>query len=120
MSKYNKNFGKKGELEAEEFLKAKGYRIIENNYLKRVGEIDIITFDPKYEEYVFVEVKTRKNLNFGYPEEAVTPQKINKIIKTAENWFDNEKINNPEWRIDIISIDWSEKKPKIEHIENIS
>ena len=116
----NKYIGKKGELMAVEFLRKKNYKIIEKNYLKRSGEIDIIAFDPKYNEYVFVEVKTRTNLNFGYPEEAVGKKKIIKIIKTAETWLSYKKISNPEWRIDIISIDLSNKKPEIEHIENIS
>ena len=66
-----KEFGKKGELKAVEFLKEKGFKIIETNYLKRAGEIDIIAFDP-------------------------------------------------EWRIDIISIEWQNKIPKITHIQNIS
>ena len=52
----NKLLGKKGEQKAVEFLKEKGYQIIEQNFLKRMGEIDIIAFDPKYKEYVFIEV----------------------------------------------------------------
>lgn len=116
----NQSIGKKGEKIAQEFLIQKGFKIIETNYQKRSGEIDIIAKDPKYNEYVFIEVKTRQNLSFGFPEEAVGEDKISKIIETAEQWFEEKNIPSPEWRVDIISINWSEKNPKIEHIENIS
>ena len=115
----NKLLGKKGEQKAVEFLKEKGYQIIEQNFLKRMGEIDKIAFDPKYKEYVFIEVKTRSNLSFGHPEESVTQQKINKIVRTAEIWINNQKLDDPEWRIDIIGIYWGKRGPEIEHIENI-
>ncbi len=116
----NQSIGKKGEALAKRFLEEKEFEIIETNYQKRSGEIDIIAKDPKYNEYVFVEVKTRQNQSFGYPEEAVGEKKVEKIIETAEQWFDEKEMESPEWRIDIISIDWSEKDPKIEHIQNIS
>ena len=115
-----KILGKQGEEKAIEFLKKKGYRIIETNYLKRTGEIDIIAFDPHYNEYVFTEVKTRRNLSFGYPEESVDEKKIEKITETAENWLIDKNIKNPEWRIDIISIEWKGANPEIRHIQNIS
>lgn len=115
-----KEFGKKGELKAAEFLEKKGFKIIETNYLKRVGEIDIIAFDPKWKEYVFVEVKSRRSLSFGYPEESVDEKKIQKISDTAENWFIEKNVKDPEWRIDIISIEWQNKIPKITHIQNIN
>lgn len=115
-----RSLGKQGEEKAIEFLKEKGYEIIETNYLKRSGEIDIIAFDPKYREYVFVEVKARQNMRFGYPEEAIDDNKINKIIETAENWLIEKGKGDVEWRIDVISIEWKEKTPKIKHIQNIS
>ncbi len=114
------SFGKKGEVKAINHLESKGYQILERNFHKRSGEIDIICFDPKFKEYVFVEVKTRRNINLGYPEEFVDQKKINKIITTAELWFEKKNIDEPEWRIDIVSIEWSEKEFKIRHLENIS
>lgn len=115
-----KLLGKRGEERAIDFLEKKGYRIIETNYLKRIGEIDIIAFDPKYNEYVFIEVKTRRSLSFGYPEESVNKRKISKIIRTAESWISKQNIKDPEWRIDVISIYLGGKEPEIEHIENVS
>ena len=115
-----RSLGKHGEEKAIEFLKEKGYEIIETNYLKRSGEIDIIAFDPKYREYVFVEVKTRQSTRFGYPEEAVNKNKINKIEKTAESWLMEKEKVDVEWRVDIISIELTDKKLQIRHIQNIS
>jgi len=116
----NQSFGKNGEDKAVKYLQSKGYRILGNNFHKASGEIDIVCFDPKYNEYVFVEVKTRKNTHFGYPEEFVDKEKINKIKTTAEFWFISNNIDDPEWRIDIIGIEWDKKEPSINHWENIS
>lgn len=116
---YQKNIGAIGEIKAMEFLEKKGYKILEKNFRKRVGEIDIIAFDPKYNEYVFVEVKTRKNLKFGYPEEGINNKKLQKIQKTAQLWLLNQKLKDPNYRIDIIGIMWDNEAPKIDHIQNI-
>ncbi|MBN2087252.1 YraN family protein [Candidatus Peregrinibacteria bacterium] len=112
--------GKKGESIAKDFLIKKGYNILDKNYLKRQGEIDIIAFDPEFKEIVFVEVKTRKNSNFGYPEEFVTESKIEKIETTANIWLEENNKIDDFWRIDIIAIELSGKNPKIEHLKNIT
>lgn len=113
-----RKIGQKGEEQARKYLEEKGYKILAKNYLKRSGEIDLIAYDPVEDEYVFIEVKTRSNLNFGYPEEAIDENKLNKIVTTAEQWFDEEEINNPEWRIDIIAVE--DNARKITHLKNIS
>lgn len=115
-----KSLGNQGEIKAIKFLRGKSYRILDKNYRKRTGEIDIIAFDPNFNEYVFIEVKTRRSLKFGYPEESVDENKMLKLIETAENWLlENEKFD-VEWRVDIISIEWKNKKEQIKHIQNIS
>ena len=70
--------GALGEKAACELLQKQGYKIIDRNFRTRYGEIDIIALDfsNKLETLVFVEVKTRWNLDYGYPEEAVTPRKL--------------------------------------------
>ncbi|MBU1018140.1 YraN family protein [Patescibacteria group bacterium] len=115
-----KVFGKKGEEKAMKYLKDKGYKIFANNYLKRSGEIDIIASDPKTNEIVFVEVKTRHGRSFGYPEESVDDNKVEKIIETAEQWLTEKNQEDCDWRIDIISIEWNNKEALIQHFENIS
>ena len=63
-----------GEKLAQDFLKKRGYRIIDTNYRCAEGEIDIIA---KHRDYlVFVEVRTKKSLEFGSPEESITRTKM--------------------------------------------
>lgn len=78
----NKSLGEKGEDIACELLKKAGYKILQRNFSGKFGEIDIIAISG--DTLVFIEVKTRKSLRFGMPEEAVTPAKLGKIKKTAE------------------------------------
>lgn len=96
------DIGKKYELEAVIYLKQKGYKIIEQNFkLLPIGEIDIIAKDKN--TIAFVEVKYRKNKNFGLPCEFVTKAKQQKITKTALYYIKQNKIK-ADIRFDIISI----------------
>ena len=65
-----------------EYLENNYYQIIEKNFYCRFGEIDIIAIDKKENELVFIEVKTRTNLLYGIPIEAVNYNKIKQ--KNAE------------------------------------
>ena len=71
----------RGEVGAKAYLEGKGYRILETNFVTKIGEIDIIAKDGDY--IVFVEVKARTRADFGEPIEAVTPQKVRKIVLSA-------------------------------------
>ncbi len=110
----------KGEELAAKFLKEKGYKIIDRNFRKGYGEIDIIAIHKN--TLVFVEVKTRTSNAYGSPLEAISYFKLKSLLKTAEFY----KLLNPKLpnslRIDAISImlDNSENLSSIEHIENIS
>ena len=76
------SFGKAGEIYASRYLIKKGYRIIEKNYRCRFGEIDIIA--EKNNVIHFIEVKTRRSLHYGAPEESIDPKKINKLKFVSE------------------------------------
>lgn len=106
--------GRKYEAIASEYLKTKGYEILEHNYSNKIGEIDIICKDNN--TFVFVEVKYRVSAKFGRPIEAITPHKIYKIQNTAIVYLKSKrKLNNP-YRIDAIEI----LNDEIRHIENIT
>lgn len=113
-----KELGDKGEDMASKYLVEKGYKILETNFRKRTGEIDIIAEDSEMEECVFIEVKTRKSKAFGYPEESVDNRKLKKLITTANIWLKDKK--EQMWRIDIIAIEMDTYPPKITHIKNIT
>lgn len=109
----NRKNGKIGEYIAEKFLIKRGYEILERNYNKKVGEIDLIA---KYEDYIiFIEVKLRSNIFYGLPIEYVTKRKQKNLIKTAQIYL-REKEKNV--RFDIITIIKEENKYHIEHIKN--
>jgi putative endonuclease len=117
MSKDKKQLGDLGEELAVKYLAKKGYLILERNYRYERGEIDIIAKDEDI--LVFIEVKTRENLEYGYPEESVTKGKQKQIRKVAEAYLWEKDIKGQECRLDVISILFEGKgKPIINHIEN--
>ena len=85
---YKQIIGAKGEEKACKYLKMKGYQIMEKNYRCKLGEIDIIAKD-KNKEIVFIEVKTRSNLKYGNPAEAVNSGKQIHIKKVASYFLLN-------------------------------
>lgn len=112
--------GKLGEEIASKYLIKKGYKIIERNFRKGYGEIDIVAI---YQNIlVFIEVKTRTTDLFGGAKESISRAKIHTLINTAQFYKFTHK-NLPEaLRIDAILIDLgsSSEASHIEHIENIS
>ncbi|TET27020.1 MAG: YraN family protein [Dehalococcoidia bacterium] len=107
-----------GEKLARDFLKKKGYRITESNYRCPEGEIDIVA---RYRDHlVFIEVRTKTSLEFGCPEESITPLKMAKLRAVAA-YYRQAHHNLPRlWRIDVVAIELNQKgKPdRIELIEN--
>lgn len=116
-------FGDLGEKIAKEYLEKQGYAIIDQNYSKRWGEIDIIA-ETKEKELVFIEIKTREvgnNPSIFLPEDSVNFFKQQKIIKTAQTFlYENKYSDDTAWRIDVIAIeiDKNTRKAKIRHLEN--
>lgn len=95
--------GNKGESEACEFLKKKGYTIVAQNYRIRSGEIDIIAGHKK--TLIFVEVKKRKDAQFGLPREAVGPRKQRAIIFTSLAYLQSNQISSQtKIRYDVIEV----------------
>jgi putative endonuclease len=85
-----KAIGRKGELLAHSFLTNKKFKIIEHNFTCPIGEIDLIC--SKDAAYRFIEVKYRRTLSHGLPQESVTPTKQKKIRKTALWWLKQRQL----------------------------
>jgi putative endonuclease len=115
----NKDLGQQGEQMIESYLTEKGYRILERNYRKKTGEIDLIAKSPGEDEIIFIEVKTRKTGTYGRPEEAVDQRKLKKIEKTALFWLNENRKIDVLWRIDILSLELHDET-KITHLKNVS
>jgi putative endonuclease len=114
MAEHNE-FGKKGEEIAIDFLKKKGYKILETNWVSGKNEIDIIAREGKY--IIVVEVKARHSNFAGEPETAVTRDKQKSLIRAANAYI--RKMNyDEEVRFDIISILVVKGKEQINHIED--
>jgi len=115
MNKYQN--GNYGERLAAEFLERHGYEIIKRNYHYGHGEIDIIAKDGK--TLVFIEVKYRKNLEFGPPENAISKAKQRQIKKIAEAYLYENELKDQNCRIDVIAIlHFKDTEPQINHIIN--
>jgi putative endonuclease len=107
-----------GEKLAKDYLKKRGYRICESNYRCPEGEVDIIAEHKDY--LVFIEVKTRRSLEFGSPEESITAEKRERLRAVAA-YYQQAHDNLPQlWRIDVVAIELDPKnKPsRIELFEN--
>ena len=97
----NQETGRSGENMAVNYMVSLGFRVLHQNYRYRRGEIDLIV--EKNGLLVFVEVKYRKGIQYGYPEEFVSPNQQQSIIQTADQY-----IHENNWqgniRFDIIAI----------------
>lgn len=113
----NKEKGRKGELIAKSYLVANRYVVLNLNYINKIGEIDIIALDKSRSILVFVEVKTRTNLTYGFPCEAVNKRKQQKIIDCSQIYIKEKKYLVYQPRYDIIEI-YLTKNVEINHIEN--
>ncbi|MCL2555848.1 MAG: YraN family protein [Firmicutes bacterium] len=91
-----------GENLAVKFLKKLGYYIEDRNYKTAIGEIDIVARDGSY--LVFVEVKARKNNEFGLPCEFVTLPKIKRLSHTASAYINQFGLFESDVRFDIIEV----------------
>ncbi len=122
-----KQMGNLGERIAMNYLKKKGYQIIERNYVNtrgvKLGEIDIIANDNKKNELIFVEVKTREFKKYGntLPEENVNYQKMRKLERIACFYLQQKKLLNQNYRFDVVAIwvNWQTRTAKVKHIKSI-
>ena len=113
-----KQLGSVGEQLAVRALQARGLSIAQTNYRCAVGEMDIVA--RAADEWVFVEVKTRRGAQFGSPEEAVNARKQQKLIEVAETYLQEHELHDAQWRIDVVAVEMDArgKLLRIEVIEN--
>ena len=96
------SIGHKGEETAVKILIKQGYIIIERNYRTKMGEIDIIARDGEYT--CFVEVRLRKNNNYGTPADTIDERKRHRIINTAKYYAQKKRIYDTPMRFDVVVI----------------
>ncbi len=113
-----KDTGAAGEKLAIEYLKKHGYRIVETNYRCRQGEIDIVA--RQKECLVFIEVRTKRNLSFGSPEESLSAAKKARMRSTAMHYLQTLERLPDAWRIDFVAVelDPRDRPRRIQVFEN--
>lgn len=126
MKQDNKITGAIGEKAAEEFLKNKGYEILERNFQTKFGEIDIIAREkrpacagrkgPTLPITVFVEVKTKSGEKFGEPWEMVDERKLEKVKRMAELYLMKKRLGEVACRLDVVGV-WLDIEGEVEKIE---
>lgn len=109
--------GRQGEDLACRFLERTGYTILERHVTSQYGEIDIVARDPKTEELVFVEVKTRRSRTFGTPAEAMTDSKLERLENTIATYLQRYPTVVPH-RLDCIFITHDGANDRIEHVQS--
>ncbi|MDQ3855862.1 MAG: YraN family protein [Chloroflexota bacterium] len=100
----SRGLGATGERLALEHLRAKGYELVESNWSCSSGELDLIVRDGPV--LVFVEVRTRRGVRAGSPEESVTAAKQARLVALAERWLHEHcgDTEPPECRIDVVGV----------------
>ena len=112
----NKQTGYLAETLAVEELKKKGYQILERNLSNKFGEIDIIA--QKSGTTIFVEVKAKTGLNFGTPEEMISPRKLQRIRTMASVYTKGKDL---PCRLDVIAVVLNSDNTvqRLTHYENV-
>ena len=118
--------GELGEQLAVQYLVGLGFRILDRNYTRKWGELDIVAF--KNNVVYFYEVKAlQKNLalkegKYDYrPEENVSPSKVLKLRRIIQTYILDKKLGNLEWEFGVIGVflDMNQRKGRVRVSNNI-
>ena len=107
--KVRKRIGKLGEDVACQFLEGKGFKILERNYRKPWGEIDIIAEKDRIVRFIEVKAVSHKGLGDGSremdyrPEEMATLDKLRKVARTATLWMESKR-DKREFQVDVVGV----------------
>jgi len=121
VDRYRQETGMKGEALARAMFEDKGFRVVEQNYRCRTGEIDLICAKDKL--LVFCEVKSRTRLAFGLPAEAVDEKKKRHIRRVASWYLSqgmrlNRLYRDFDMRFDVVEVVFVGEEHEISHVEN--
>jgi putative endonuclease len=116
-----RTIGDAGEEVAFLYLKKRGYRILERNYINKIGEIDIIAKRGK--KVIFIEVKSQYEPEASglYPERSVDFRKQRKLIRIAQLYLIEKKYpDDTDWQIDVIGVvlNTLKRRANLRHLKN--
>ena len=98
----NGALGRYGEELAARHLTGLGMALLDRNWRCREGEIDLVLRDG--DALVVCEVKTRTDDSHGSPHEAVTPAKLDRLLRLGERWAEAHGVRPPETRVDLVAV----------------
>ena len=129
----SQKIGELGEDVACKFLTKHGFSVLERNYTKKWGEIDIIA--QKNDTLYFIEVKSKSvsSLDFashlfdekvnktGRPEDNMHPWKLKRLSRTIQTYLIHRRIGNTPWQFDllVVYLDIDNRKARVRKVENI-
>ena len=120
--KHKKKIGALGENMACRFLVKHGFRILDRNYSKKWGEIDIVAEKDKIFRFIEVKSIVSYETNRYRPEENVHYQKLKRLSRVIQTYLLDKKVSyETEWQIDVLAVflDLNNKKAKFRFTENI-
>ena len=115
IKKLNYLKGKTGERIGEAYLISRGYQILERNVKSPFGEIDVVANHQK--DLVFIEIKSRKDDAFGFPEESVNEHKRGQLARLA-SWYLTRYSTIPQVRFDVLAIQGEAAERQFRLIQN--
>lgn len=119
-----RKIGDIGEEVVCKYLETKGFRVLERNYLRKWGEIDIVAEKGQLLSFIEVKSVSRENGSRGTyrPEDNVHPAKLKRLHRVIQTYLLDRKVpDSREWRIDVacVYLDFSTRKAKVEILENV-
>ncbi len=118
MADLRRQFGNSGEAMAVTYFLDQGFCLVMRNWLCRLGEIDLIV--ERDGVVHFVEVKTRRSMTYGYPEESITPTKRRKLARTIEMYLRGLPSPPLKYQVDALAITiLPGSKPEFHYVEYI-
>lgn len=113
-----RQLGELGEQYTAAWLETQGWRTLDRNWRSRFGELDVVSLTPEH-VIVFVEVKTRRTLRYGVPQEAVTDTKQSNLRHAAVQWLmePEHRFAHNGVRFDVITIVVRGGVPLVHHIK---
>ena len=109
--------GALGEDYAAAWLAERGWTVIDRNWRSRYGELDVVALSPE-RRIVIVEVKTRRNMKHGLPQESVTYTKQANLRRAGVQWLlePEHRIGHTGVRFDVVTVVVRDGRPLILHI----
>jgi len=121
--------GRIGEDVAARYLRGRGFSVLERNYRKKWGELDIVAERGGAIRFVEVKTVTRDNVRGAVsgsgeeylPEENVHPWKLKRLHRAIQTYLEDRSREEDEWQLDLVMVFLDEKRgeAKVELLENI-